>query len=58
MLMAAIDAGGNIEEQDKDGHRPLHEAVLAQSVECVELLIQHGARPNTIKHGEIIILYR
>ena len=55
-LIAAIDAGGSMEEQDKNGHRPLHEAALAQSVECVSLLLARGAQPNTIKHGMLLLL--
>ncbi|KAF7489736.1 Leucine-rich repeat serine/threonine-protein kinase 1 [Sarcoptes scabiei] len=36
----------NINSQDDKGRTALHEAVIANSLECVQLLLENGANPN------------
>jgi ankyrin repeat protein len=45
-----LDAGSDIEHQDKAGAVPLHRAVRARSPEAVRCLLERGARVDTT-HG-------
>jgi ankyrin repeat protein len=45
-----LDAGSDIEHQDKAGAAPLHRAVRARSPEAVRCLLERGARVDA-RHG-------
>jgi len=48
-----VERGANIEAVSKNGMelRALHAAVAGRSMECVELLLEHGADANSPQHG-------
>jgi ankyrin repeat protein len=43
-----IDRGADIEAKDKNGWKPLHEAVANNSLGVASLLIDHGANTSGI----------
>jgi tankyrase len=45
-IEAALTAGGNVQETDKNGVTPLHHAVRFRSPVAVETLLSHGALVN------------
>lgn len=48
-----LERGANVEAVSKNGMelRPLHAAAAGRSLPCVELLLEHGADPNSQQHG-------
>jgi len=48
-----VERGANVEAVSKNGMelRALHAAAAGRSLECVELLLEHGAEPNSTQHG-------
>jgi len=48
-----IERGANVEAVSKNGMelRALHAAVAGRNLECVELLLEHGADPDSQQHG-------
>jgi ankyrin repeat protein len=47
-IVAALKAGANIQETDKNGVTPLHCAVRFRSPAAVETLLEHGAAVNQV----------
>lgn len=43
-VKAAIDDGANVNCRDKNGRTPAFYAVLADSPECLQILLSHGAK--------------
>jgi len=54
-----VERGANVEAVSKNGMelRALHAAVAGRSMECVELLLQHDADPNSPQHGGWVPLH-
>jgi hypothetical protein len=48
--------GDDLEAKNKFGHCPLHEAVLAQSLACVQILLGANVHVDSLKHGMDAIL--
>jgi uncharacterized protein len=48
-----VERGANVEAVSKNGMelRALHAAAAGRSLECVGLLLEHGADPNSPQHG-------
>ena len=45
-IKAALDAGADVNERDRDGCTPLHHAAGASKLKCVQLLLEYGADVN------------
>ena len=45
-----IERGADVNEQGKEGHTALHNAIIEGSFEIVELLLHHDANPNIMGH--------
>lgn len=46
IVVALLDAGWPVDSPDEDGSTPLAEAVLAERLAVIELLLERGADPN------------
>ena len=45
-MQRLIDAGADLDEQDRMGHTPLHVAAAESQTACVEMLLRQGADVN------------
>ncbi|KAF4490351.1 Ankyrin repeat-containing domain [Fusarium agapanthi] len=48
ILSAALDAGGDPNEQNLNGHSALALALQSKNTNCVQLLLERGAKPQTL----------
>ena len=58
-MEAALEAGANVHETDKNGVTPLHHAVRFRNTAAVRVLLEHGARVNqACKRSQSTALHR
>ena len=46
ILVRLISMGGNVNVKGMDEQTPMHSALLAAKIDCVKLLLEHGASVN------------
>lgn len=51
VLQAFVERGADVDQQNKHGEAPLHQAAMRGRTQCVLYLLNNGASPNIISHN-------